>query len=254
MPHVTILAAANLHSLKGEYMDLKPPESRETPLDLLVRCDGYYVCPKNEDGVRMGPLVRCTSADGDGRRLVSEEYIDFAKMERHASFLRTLAVRLRVRLINEGHENLLHICTGFCGVPEGGKALAVALAILCRKQYIYPEKNGGAGFKFSRHKPNAGELWWIIEDVCSTFTSAREVAAEIANAGAKTAGLLCFLDRSHNKPRIPLPFPCVPLVRKPIYQYPEDDSYVKKDVAAGNVVRHPKAEWDSLIKAMKAGQ
>jgi len=157
---------------------------------------------------------------------------------------------------------------GFCGVPEGGKALALTLAHICKMQYIFPEKKVTAvatdssreetELVFSRHVPEKGERWWIVEDVCNKFSTASALITLIESYGAEVAGILCFLNESTIVEEIfslgvecgAPKYPVVALVRKPTKQYSQDDPEVTDDIARGNVVWNPKVEWDKLSKAM----
>ncbi len=61
------------------------------PLALVERCGGYYKCPKDPSGKRLGPLVGYAGRDAQGRQFVGDEYFNFAKAERHSPILGYLA-------------------------------------------------------------------------------------------------------------------------------------------------------------------
>jgi orotate phosphoribosyltransferase len=163
---------------------------------------------------------------------------------------------------------------GFCGAPEGGKALATALSLTTEKQYIFPEKKvtalATAGSReeselvFSRHEPIKDERWVIVEDVCNNFSTTATLVERIEKYGAHCVGIVCFLNRSaqfhgeftsyHDQADGPTRIPIVSLVQKPLPQYRQDDSAVAEDVKAGNVVWKPKNEWDKLAAAMEAAK
>ena len=233
------------------------PLQNEDPLKLLHRCGGYYECPKDSKGMRLGPLVGYAGRDGQGRQKVGEVYANFAKAERHGTVLSQVALGLKDKLPEYG--------AGFCGAPEGGKALAVTLASLTFRQYIFPEKEilelktdtsrEKSRLVFARHEPFSGEKWWITEDVCNNFSTTREMVDLIESKGATVLRVVCFLNRSLTvdttySAREGLELPVIALVRKPIDEWEQDDPAVIQDVQEKNVVWKPKNEWDRLMKAM----
>jgi adenine/guanine phosphoribosyltransferase-like PRPP-binding protein len=234
-------------------------------LDMLQRCGGYYSCPKDAQGKRRGPLVGYHGRDEQGRQYVGDIYANFAKAERHAPILHYMADRLFNEAYNAGLESVRG-ATGFCGAPEGGKALACALAQFAESQYIYPEKKITSlatdssrelsKLVFDRHEPEAGEEWWIVEDVCNNFSTTTTLVELLESFGAKVAGVLCFLNRSLEiedefMVREGLILPVFSRVRQPIAQYRQDDPEVAEDVANGNVIWKPKNDWHHLEDAMK---
>jgi adenine/guanine phosphoribosyltransferase-like PRPP-binding protein len=239
----------------------------QDPLDVLRECGGYYECPKGADGKRLGPLVGYAGRDELDRQFVGDVYVNFAKAERHAQILRHFARRIETVLVGTTGEllQLLQESTGFCGAPEGGKALAVTLANIFDKQYIFPEKKITAvatttsrevsNLAFDRHEPDGGDKWWIVEDVCNNFSTTTRLVGLIENFGAEVMGIICFLNRSLDigdsfTVREGLVLPIISIVRKPIAQYRQDDPAVVDDVSAGNVVWKPKNDWRRLAEAM----
>ncbi len=244
----------------------------QAPLDLLKRCGGYYECPKDANGKRLGPLVGYAGRDENEKQFVGDVYVNFAKAERHAPILTYLARGL-YNAAYERTEGHIERSTGFCGAPEGGKALACQLAQAAGtlaeehlSQYIFPEKKIIAlatptsrevsELVFDRHEPEAGESWWIVEDVCNNFSTTAKLVALIESYGASVAGILCFLNRSPEineefclRPGLKLPV--IALVRKKIEQYRQNNPFVAEDVLMGNVVWKPKNEWGKLAAAME---
>jgi orotate phosphoribosyltransferase len=234
----------------------------EKNLSLLARCGGYYECPWSAQGTRFGPLVGYAATyvgdDGVERAYVGDIYANFAKAERHGPVLSHLCQLIQHDLLDERA-----MPTGFCGAPEGGKALATVLSVLCQNQYIYPEKRvlqlktptsrELSELVFNRHEPepNRGESWYIIEDVCNNFSTTRTLVELIESYGATVSGIVCFLNRSLNVEEFyelanGRRLPVRALVKRPIPQYRQDDPYVAEDVANGNVIWKPKLEWDKL--------
>ena len=110
---------------------------------------------------------------------------------------------------------------------------------------------------FSRHEPEAGQRWFIVEDVCNNFSTTAKLVALIESHGASVAGILCFLNRSSTidvsfEARPGLALPVVAVVRKPFEQYAQHDAAVADDIARLNVVWSPKKEWPRLAAAMES--
>lgn len=235
------------------------------PLDLMRSAGAFYEVPRAADGRRAGPLVGYAGKDPAGRQYVGDVYVNFARAERRPALLQVFARRLVALARARGLD--LAGAAGFIGAPEGGKAFAYQLALETGRGYIYPEKKVTAAASatgressdmvFSRHEPEAGELWFIVEDVCNNFSTTAKLVAEIEGYGARVAGILCFLNRSETvgdsyAPHPGLALPVVALVRKPFGQYAQDDPAVADAVAALDVVWSPKKEWPRLAAAMAA--
>ena len=126
------------------------------PLELLKQCNGYY---ERQPG---GPLVGYAGRDAQNRQYVGEVYANFAKAERYGAVLKRVAAALLEKFPEIGSSG-----AGFCAAPEGGKALAVTLASLTGKEYIFPEKQVTAiktetsreksVLAWGRHEPERGE-------------------------------------------------------------------------------------------------
>jgi adenine/guanine phosphoribosyltransferase-like PRPP-binding protein len=234
----------------------------EAPLDLLRRCEGYYQCPKDPDGKRLGPLVGYAAKYDNKHHWVGDEYANFAKAERHGPILHHIVDQMFASLQALTHAKSLFQSTGFCGAPEGGKALANALASWSRKQYIFPEKKvlfaetrtsrEVSELHFDRHEPKPRENWWIVEDVCNNFSTTKNMIELIENFGASVTGIICFLNRSPDVEDSYLDRPVISLVRKVIPQYRQGDPFVAEDVLQRNVIWKPKTEWSPLAEAMAA--
>ncbi len=235
------------------------------PLDLMRRAGAFYECPKDAAGRRLGPLVGYAGRAADDRQYVGDIYVNFAKAESQprllAVFSRQLAALVRERNID------LASVTGFCGAPEGGKAFAYQLALDAGRGYIYPEKRITAAASatsretselvFSRHEPEPGQSWFIVEDVCNNFSTTAKLVALIESHGARVAGILCFLNRSSTiretfEPQPGQVIPVVAVVQKPFDQHAQTEAAVADDVARGNIVWSPKKDWLRLAAAMKA--
>ena len=233
------------------------------PLDPMREAGAFYAAPRGADGRRAGPLVGYAGKDAAGRQYVGDVYVNFARAERRPALLQLFARRLLALAAERGID--VGAAAGFVGAPEGGKAFAYQLALETGRGYIYPEKRVTAAasatgresseLAFSRHEPEAGERWFIVEDVCNNFSTTAKLVAEVERHGAAVAGLLCFLNRSaaigdSYEPRPGQPLPVVALVRKPFGQFAQDDAAVAEDMAALNVVWSPKKDWPRLAAAM----
>ncbi len=243
------------------------PIKGEPWLELLARCGGYYKCPRDTHGDRLGPLVGYAGKYDGEHQWVGDIYANFAKAERHSPVLRHIADQILFQLTRVAGDSLFS-SAGFCGAPEGGKALAVKLADYCAegKQYIFPEKRVKKAktetsrevseLVFDRHEPYPGEQWWIVEDVCNNFSTTATLVSLIEQFGASVAGVVCFLNRSVDVDneyvvRPGLVLPVLSLVRARIMEYRQDDPAVLEDIQNGNVVWKPKNEWPRLEEAMK---
>ena len=253
--------------MNGRRADLAGAVARRlAPLELLKLCGGFYECPKAADGRRLGPLVGYAGRDETGRQFVGDAYLNFAAAERHGIVLRSLAEQLQARLTEAGIDRI----DGFCGAPEGGKALAAILAVLGEREYIFPEKKVIAAataqsrerseLSFSRHEPGVEENWVLVEDVCNNFSTTAALVELVEQHGAKVAGIACVFNRStlfggrftHGSGERTLSLPIASLVRRELPQYQQDDPEVAADVLRGNVVWKPKHEWSALAAAMRA--
>ena len=164
----------------------------------------FYEAPRDAQGRRTGPLVGYAGKDAEGRQYVGDIYVNFARAERRPALLQVFARRLLDLARSRGID--IDGVAGFIGAPEGGKAFAYQLALEAGKGYIYPEKKiiaaasatarESSDMVFSRHEPEPGERWFIVEDVCNNFSTTAKLVAEIEGYGASVAGILCFLNRS----------------------------------------------------------
>jgi len=225
----------------------------------LQSLGGYYDCRKWE-GKRCDPLVGYAGRDESGRQYVGDTYINFAVVEEIPLILSEVAQDiLKLNIPLRG-------VSGFCGAPEGGKALALMMGLHARVCYIFPEEKVTqvatltsrkiSELFFGRHRPKEGEIWWIVEDVCNNFSTTEKLIALIEGYGAKVGGIACFLNRSLEIEETftsssGTNFPVVTLVRKPFGQFSQDDPEVAADILAGNIVWKPKDEWSRLKESQE---
>lgn len=239
-----------------------------TPFNLfqtLTRLDGYYECPKDAQGRRLGPLVGYTARDEEKRQLVGDVYINFSCLEESPLDLRVAAKALAEMVTVRGIQ-----MDAIAAMPMGALSLGVMLAEelsasgkACR--YLFAEKDlvaskevGGKSESkliFGRHVPRQGERILILEDVGNNFSTVREAITLIEAAGAEVVGVACAFNRSPDiKDELVVgekTLPLVELARKVFPSYRQDDPEVARDIAAGNVVLSTKKEWGRLKAAMQ---
>src|SRR3989344_3217960 len=228
-----------------------------TPLEILDLCNGYYSCPKDENGKRLGPLVgyagRYETADGK-KQWVGDIYANFSKAEEYPHILKYFADQMREKI-----SPMLDQIDVFCGAPIGGYAFSLMLGLACDRRVIKAEKRvitpatvherEKTNLVFGRHEVKKDEKVAIVEDVCNNFATTDQLIDLIEKAGGKTTVIVCLLNRSVNGWYISkhnMAVPVANLVRLSIPEYKQDDPAVAGDIAAGNVTWKPKDEWDRL--------
>ena len=254
-------------------------------LNMLENCGGFYSCPKDKNGKRLGPLVGYAATyegpEGKKLQLVGDIYANFAKAETHSKILRLMAQSLIVELEGRKLGSLQRGCKAiFCGAPIGGYSLSDALGLLTGFSVIKAEKKiialatetsrEKSKLVFARHDIQPGCCYIIVEDVTNNFTTTEELIALIHSAGGKVLAIACFLNRSltvedtyysttlaGNVPASCLnvescKIPVISLVRLPIDEWGQDHPAVAEDIVSGNVVWKPKNEWGRLMTAMHA--
>lgn len=231
-----------------------------SPFDVLMEEGGWYECPKDSQGKRLGPLVGYTKRDELGGQLVGEKYVNFAKIEKNIVVVHYLAMLLK----NKIPKSLLSSCDIICGIPEGGKTLATMLAFVCYKNFKYPDKKMTPSimrpwerdesiFTFGRHKIRQGSRVILVEDVTNSFTSVQKVLEQIDKNKSFVTAIVTFFNRStewndsYYSKADGCCIPIISLIRRKIRQYSQDDPFVSDDVKKGNVVWDPKNNWRRLV-------
>lgn len=248
------------------------PLPNELPLELLRRCGGYYKCPKDKEGKRLGKLVVYAGTyEGGTLHFVGDEYANYAGMEQEPLANFNIAERLAPLVAPAIGEN-----TVICGVPTGGillgPFLALALAKLGKQvRFVALEKtnirqSGGLeishttyDLKAERHSLIPGETVVLVEDIVNNATNTNKAVLAVKNAGCEVALLACFLNRSvmfENFLTLPggQRLEITSLMRRKIPQFRQDDPFVADDVRIGNVCSHVKPEWSALMESMKLDQ
>lgn len=228
---------------------------------------GYYKCPKDRSGKRLGPLVAYAGRDENNKQYVGDEYVNFAKAEEYAYVLNVFA-DLIVKLEPFKAIELIDV---FSGAPEGGKALALLLALKTGCRYVAPEKKivelatpssrEKTNFVFGRHSLDPSgrpERVVLVEDVLNNFSSTEKLIKLVYDNGGVVIAIVSFLNRSlreirdtYISPVLEHGIPIISLVDIPIPEYRQGDPEVSDDIARGNVVWKPKDRWSELEAAMK---
>lgn len=237
-------------------------------IQALTGLNGFYECPKDENGKRLGPLVGYAGRDLGGRQYVGDVYLNAAVLEREPPCL-----TLFVDVLLDKMTTTLNFSRGvFCAAPLGGMALAQLLAYRTPAcSYIYPEKEVTAlktehsreqtRLVFKRHSVPQDAQVVIVEDLCNNFSTTAQLIRLVESAGAEVVGIACLVNRSpfvhmaYEYERTPQNTDLIPIftiLDKPIPEYGQDDPAVAEDVARGNVVWKPKEEWPRLMEAMTA--
>ena len=219
------------------------------PLKVMTELGGYYECPKDEQGNRLGPLVGYTGKYDDTHHYVGDVYINAAVAEEYPYLLDIWAEQLQSQLAAAGVSQKV-----FCGTPYGGLAFAQALALRNNSRYIYMEKKvtklatetarEESCLIFNRHQVGPGDQVILVEDVVNNFSTTDQMIAEVARGGGQVVAIACILNRSTDHsthyPTAGLSLPIISLVRKAINEYRQDDPFVVDDVTRGSVVWKPK--------------
>ena len=225
----------------------KPYDPAKVLLDVLRQCRGYYKCPKDEEGRRLGPLVGYAGRDEQGRQFVGDVYANCSALERHP-------VNFTQYCITHGlvpkHKSLIYSAEVFCGAPMGGLSLALLLAEHRDCHYVFAEKKITAlatatereksVLIFKRHQIKPDSRVAIVEDVCNNFSTTDQLIDIIQQCGGRVAFIVCILNRSLRIEDNYNGLPVLSLIRQPIPQYSQDDPEVVEDITKGNVVWKPK--------------
>jgi len=234
----------------------------------LTRLRGYYECPKDSIGKRLGPLVGYAGRyddNGTAKQWVGDVYANCAVLEEYPLQLKFFADYLAKKIIE--YYGALRLPGGLtvCGLPMGGIATGIFVAARLGARFVYPEKKvleAATAFSreksqlsFGRHKIHPGDQVILTEDVLNNFSTTGEAIDLVANAGGTVLEIIGLLNRSNLYDAIfsykgkDYPIRCV--TRKVIIEYKQDDPAVADDIKNGNIVWKPKDEWDRLQQAMK---
>lgn len=235
------------------------------PIEILKKVEGYYECPKDEGGNRLGKLVgyagKYEGSDGNKKQYVGDVYINFSRAEQYPTLMEHFMKILKKRI---EEENSILDFDIVCGPQMGGVVAAALFALTMDKRYICAEKKiitlatdtmrEQSKLIFGRHTLNQGDKVVIMEDVINNFSTTKETIDLIEENGGTVVGIIGMLNRSPNKSDFfdytganPRQIPVISFIRKDILEYKQDDPFVKMDIEKGNVSWKPKNEWNSLI-------
>lgn len=234
--------------------------------EILRRCGGFYECPKDSYGKRLGPLVGYAGTyteegTSEKRQYVGDIYCNFAMAEEFpqvmAYFAEVLAEKIRAQL---GQIDYV------LAAPMGGITLAVHLAERLDCRYVFAEKKVTAlaskdlrqqeTMQLVRHQIDPGSNVLLIEDVCNNFSTTGQLVDLVSKAGSEMVGVACALSYSEKTEfnHSGLDIPVIAMWRMAMRQYRQDDPEVVEDMEKGNFVLKPKNEWARLMDAMNRRQ
>ena len=239
----------------SEMVQIAPTEHLET----LRRCRGYYDCPKDTTGRRLGPLVGYAGTydgpNGEKLQWVGDVYYNFAAIERFHHVLDHFADLLGDVIVAS-----VPVLPGYLiGAPFGGLAIAQRAAAKLDCQYVFFEKEiielktatqrEQSRLVWGRHEMEPGSTGYLIEDVCNNFSTPEKVDKLVQGAGSTLTGIACEMNRSANTSWQNLSV--YSILHVPTEQYRQDDPAVAADIAAGNVSWKPKDEWAAVFAHME---
>ena len=233
----------------------------EDLLELGKRCNAVYVCPKDSNSQRTGPLVAYAGKDSRGRNLVGDIYFNFRRIEVHPKVVEAFAEAVYAKLHGQC---LLDSFDTVCGIPQGGRTFGQMLAFVADKRFAYADKKPKpteAGKKqeyswdLSQFDFEQGERVAIAEDVFNNFQNTDSTLTEIAVTGADVVLLVGALNRSpvydttytpKSGPFAGREIPIVASIRAAYPEYEQDNPEVAADIAAGRLELEVKKNWARL--------
>lgn len=239
--------------------------NQKSPLEILQELGGYYKCPKNTEGKRLGPLVGYAGtyvSSGLKKQYVGDVYANFAKADEHPYVMNGFAKSLIGIMGSKVAQNI----TVVCGPQMGGVAIGqmVALELTCRfaciekvvTQLATDTLREQSYLDFLRHSIRPGDRVLITEDVANNFSTTKQCIALIEQHGGTVVGIATLLNRSEGQLDEYVydedPIPVYSLVKMKIDQWRQEDPEVADDIAAKNVVLKPKNEWLTLEASMNS--
>jgi len=246
-------------------------------LKVLHRLGGFYQCPKDSEGNRLGPLVGYAGTyeneTGQKVQFVGDVYANLAKAEEWPDLLFAWSCSFPAKIFECCREDVGNLV--LCAAPLGGMTWGPILSFVLHSRYTFPEKKVTAvksdqgreksEMVFSRHGIKFGDRVIICEDVCNNFSTTADLIAKIEVLGGQVVAIVCLLNRSvkfdddypyqsQMNPNETQLIPVVSLIRQAIPEYKQDDSEVVKDITDGNVIWKPKDKegWAKLMQAMNS--
>ncbi|MBU6389663.1 hypothetical protein KGQ71_04070 [Patescibacteria group bacterium] len=239
-------ASEQVKIVKGDY------------LATLKNCGGYYACPKDTAGKRLGPLVgytgRYETADGEKKQFVGEVFYNHAVIETYPAVMDYFAADLAQKM-RERYGAVDYVI----GPAMGGIIIAQNLSRHLDCLFAYAEKKVVAlatkterereVLVLKRHEVKPGTKVVLVEDICNNFSTTAQLIELVEGLGTTVIGLAAITNAS-GKTAYPYgdrALPLVALVEKETIKYRQDDPAVAEDISRGNVVWKPKHEWGKLL-------
>jgi adenine/guanine phosphoribosyltransferase-like PRPP-binding protein len=229
--------------------------------ETLRRCNGFYECPKDSQGKRLGPLVGYAGkyeVNGEPRQYIGDVYANFAMAEEYphvlAFFAQDLAEQVKAKV---GEVDYV------LAAPMGGIALAVHIAHALDSKFVFAEKKVVSleskelrqqeVMQLLRHQIDSDSRVLLVEDVCNNFSTTGQMVELVQESGSEIVAVACALNRSEKSvfAYVGKELPVIPLLELALKQFRQDDPEVAADMKANNVVLKPKNEWQRLMKAME---
>ena len=232
----------------------------QDPLEILKGWNGFYECPKDESGKRLGPLVGYAASYEPGKQYVGDIYANFSVAEQYPEIMHRFAENF-----SSAHRGMLGRVDKVVGAQMGGFSIAQFVAYINLKRFAYIEKEITAlktptsreesSLKFIRHTIQEGERILLMEDVLNNFSTTAKTIQEIEKAGGHIVAIGGLLNRSltvtdfypYKKGVVPV----AALINKPFEEYEQNDLEVINDIEKGNVIWKPKNNWGPLAEAME---
>lgn len=224
------------------------------PIATWKQCGGYYKCPKDKNGQRLGPLVayrgEYQTSKGQSERYVGEEYWNFSRVEQYPQVLDYFSLRLFCKISNRMISGS-KFSDVVLAAPFGGIMFASSLARILQCRSIFAEKRTMSDIKLDRHEIYSGENVIILEDVINNFSTTEKLIEIIKSKGGIVQNVCCALNRSSKISYGYESIPVLSVIDKPTVQYRQDDSCVVADIISGNIIWEPKDDWRTLMDSMK---
>ncbi|MDO8620593.1 MAG: hypothetical protein Q7R64_04580 [bacterium] len=246
-------------------MTIITPSGGDSLEELAKACNALYLCPKDADGKRLGPLVPYAGKGPDGKNLVGDVYFNFRRIEEYPLVVESFAEQLLSKLLSPTRELTFDTV---CGIPHGGRTLGQAFARVAKRRFVYADKvpiptESGKKQEYvwdlSQFSFEQGESLLVMEDVINNLQNTDKTLEEIAKTGATVVYLGAGLNRSPFADKSYTPktglyanhvLPIVCAIRNPFPEYTQDDPAVSEDIAKGNIEWEVKKNWRRLVQAM----
>ncbi|MFA6963357.1 MAG: phosphoribosyltransferase [Patescibacteria group bacterium] len=231
---------------------------------LFVR-GGYYDCPKDPEGIRMGPMVGYAGLGANGLQKVGDKYFDYSTIEGTVHNEAFAAVIAKAVFKELNPESVV-----VYGMPMGGIYLAGEVARWLRfyteAEAAFMEKKVTALatesireqsiLSFGRYAPKPGQKILLCDDVFNNGTTTGLAIDMFEEAGAEVIGILCAINRSWpsitayerkgDKPAVAI----IAGVTLPTEQWEQSDPKVASDLKRFPLVKKPKMARKELQKIM----